>query len=106
MGPKMKTSPRKIASAMRSLRVAFEPFVAKPIHAEELAFHLADIKDELAVVSRLLEKIIRSRRVTHREFATLTALVGVHWPYHLSNIKRTVEKIENAGQPVKKRQPK
>jgi hypothetical protein len=99
----MKTSPKKIAASMRSLRLAFEPLVAKSTHAEELAFHLADIKDELAVVSRLVEKIIKSRHATHREFAILIALVGVHWPYHLSNIKRTVEKIEKAGPPVTKR---
>jgi hypothetical protein len=84
---------------MRKLRIAFEPLVKKAAQAEELAFHFADIKDELVLVSKILDKIAKKGHASNADFERLMTVVGVHWPYHVSRIKRTFAKIESSTEP-------
>jgi hypothetical protein len=95
MKRKMKSSGRKVAADMRELRSAFAWISKRPKTAETLAFHFAEIKDELCEVARCLDSIAAKGRASNTDLELLVRHVAVHWPYHISGIKRLLLKIES-----------
>ena len=79
---------QSIGCSMRRLRHALEPVTGSAPAAEEIAFHLAELKPELRRMVRLLSKVEKAQGITPGDVAALLYLLGVHWPYHLGELQK------------------
>ena len=88
----VKIKARLIALSMHRLRQAFEA-IMEPSIAEELAFHLADLKPEFITVARLLGEVEKTGTINPDTAYTILAEITVHWPYHLNEIRKLVDPV-------------
>ena len=80
-----------VGYSMRRLRRALEPLSAAKT-AEEIAFHLAELKPELSQLIDLLNKIEKQQSITPSAMKAILYFVDVHWPYHFKELRKLVKK--------------
>jgi len=80
----------EIGSSMRRLRAALLP-VTTSTTAEEIAFHLAELKPELRQLLNLLDQIEKYPPITPAAMNAVLYFVDVHWPYHFNELRKLMK---------------
>lgn len=81
---------KSIGHTMRRLRISFESIVSVSI-AEQIAFHLAELKPEIILLNHLLDKIEKQNKITPKDIAKMMYFFENHWPYHLGKLKKLMK---------------
>ena len=94
MADSPKAKAHRVAVEMRALRVAFNGVGMLDRQAEELAFHLAEIRTEMLQMAGMIEEICRRQKCTTKEFDRLVSVLAVHWGYHFPKIRRLLDRAD------------
>lgn len=79
-----------ICYSMSRLRTALEPAVTSAL-AEEIAFHLAELKPELRQLVALLNRMEKESSITPSSMNAVLYFVDVHWPYHFKELRKLIK---------------
>jgi hypothetical protein len=78
---------------MRRLKIA----LAKKLNddlAEDMAFHLADLRPEMAELLASIARIEKTGRLGGNDLDRMGYFFCDHWPYHLSLLRRILAKAQ------------
>jgi hypothetical protein len=82
-GEKITRESSRMSNALSSL-----PILTKT--RDELAFHLAEIREELTTVAALADKLRRGE-ASRKMLGRLFDITVIHWDYHMKGIARTLK---------------
>lgn len=100
--PRVKKEAERVSRDARAMRGAFESLGMAPRDREELAFHLAEISEELMGIAELLRTICQKGTCTHEQYRYLVGCVSVHWAYHLPKARRIMERVPIPSRPPRR----